>query len=118
MICLIVQKYGYCQKDTTLPISKKTLAKIYTDLTICETSRSSCQQREVLYLDKLYSYIETSYNDSIIIEQLNLEKNLLTENKIILEKSKINLVKSNKLLKLTLVSLFFGLVLETLIIAL
>lgn len=110
LICLIVQKYGYCQNGITL-IKDSTLAAIATDIFICETSLSSCQDREVFYLQKIVNFEkdlnlinETLYYDSILIEKTIQENMLLKEKNKNCEFSNKNLEKSNKLFKLISIS--------------
>ena len=110
LICLIVQKYGYCQNGTTL-IKDSTLAAIATDIFICETSLSSCQDREVFYLQKIVNFetdlnliSETLYYDSILIEKTIQNNTILKEENKNYEFSTKNLEKSNKLLKLISIS--------------
>lgn len=121
-VFLILQKYGYCQRDTTYTISGKKLAQIYTDLTICDTSKAACLRREELYKNKITiseTYCnEAMYNDSIIITELTTENSTLREDKNILWNSNKNLEKSNKRLKLAFSSSLIVIIIETLIILL
>ena len=110
LIYLIVQKYGYCQNGTTL-IKDSTLARIANDIFICETSLSSCQDREVFYLQKIANFEtdlnlinETLYYDSILIEKTIQNNTILKEENKNYEFSTKNLEKSNKLLKLISIS--------------
>lgn len=110
LICLIVQKYSYSQNGITL-VKDSTLAKIATDIFICETSLSSCQDREVFYLQKIANFEtslnlinETLYYDSILVEKTMQNNTILNEQNKNCEFSNKNLEKSNKFLKLISIS--------------
>ena len=113
----IVLSYNSYGQDTITKVPNRILARIYTDLSICETSLSSCKAREVSYLQDLQIYNnnenmfnEFLYNDSLVILDLTNDNTRLREDKNILQKSNKNLVKSNNFLKFSLIASLVGII--------